>query len=141
MFGIWESVYLYSVYIYISIYIHTIYETFQKRVRVLMFQYVTMSLFFFPQNVKAFWNYITNQSPIKNGKISMTRCFLLNITGNPNCFWVNQRLEPNPRLHGAFASDFECEMSARYEAYAENDVPWMFFFLKGFLETNASNLW
>ena len=62
----------------------------------------------------------------------MTRCFLLNITGNPNCFWVNQRLEPNPRLHGAFASDFECEMSARYEAYAENDVPWMFFFLKDF---------
>ena len=27
------------------------------------------------------------------------------------------------RLHGAFASDFESEMSQRYEAYAEHDVP------------------
>jgi len=29
----------------------------------------------------------------------------------------------NLRLHGAFASDFESEMSQRYEAYAEHDVP------------------
>lgn len=78
MFGIWESVYLHNVYKYI----YTIYETFHKRVRVLMFQYVTMSLFFFPQNEKSFGNYIT-QSPIKNGKISITRCFLLKTRGNP----------------------------------------------------------
>jgi len=47
--------------------------------------------------------------------------------GEPSTGWSRGKKKILARLHGAFASDFECEMSARYEAYAENDVPWMFF--------------
>ena len=146
MFGILESVYvnirLYTYYIYmhhIYIYIISLLWTVSKarsRFDVPVCHYVTV--LFSPKCdiiLELYHKSIThqtrenlNQQVLPFEKPGGTRTFVL----------VNQRVEPNSRLHGAFASDFECEMSARYEAYAENDVPWMVK-RKDFWKKNASH--
>ena len=166
MFGILESVHAYirlylyiyiiqytyyilsiRIYIYIYIYynyIHMLWNVSKAHSRFDVPVCHTMSLVNSPRNLLSIkmrnhLGIISLNHPSKMGK-SHHQVLPFENHGEPELFLVNQRVEPNSRLHGAFASDFECEMSARYEAYAENDVPWMFF-LKGFLEKKCFKFW